>query len=247
MYYILFPGSKRKAYSTTSYKSKKFHKLSNNKNNKILVKRNSLVKELSELDNVNENKSLKPFAGIQQITDNATSFNDADRIDDICEYDIDDDDWIPSKSNTDTDKKLCNALSVLMNNYESSDEQNNSLNIENNTKVIIQTRRAADNCGVINSNSTSFLENGDENDSPPEETVISKDQNTHHIEKESTLLHKELKKTQHKIPFKKIEKKRFLPSTLLQKLLSKEIRQERNVVLQCIRHIIKNNYFSDVQ
>lgn len=34
-----------------------------------------------------------------------------------------------------------------------------------------------------------------------------------------------------------------LPSTLLQKLLHKEVQQERNIVLQCIRYISRNNYF----
>lgn len=34
--------------------------------------------------------------------------------------------------------------------------------------------------------------------------------------------------------------------TLLQKLLSCEIRHERNVILQCIRHVVQNNFFSPV-
>ena len=32
-------------------------------------------------------------------------------------------------------------------------------------------------------------------------------------------------------------------STLLEKLLAPEIRHERNVILQCLRHIVKNNFF----
>ncbi|KAF4532037.1 hypothetical protein B566_EDAN015016 [Ephemera danica] len=33
------------------------------------------------------------------------------------------------------------------------------------------------------------------------------------------------------------------PPTLLQKLLEKEIRHERNVILQCVRHAVQNNFF----
>jgi len=32
-------------------------------------------------------------------------------------------------------------------------------------------------------------------------------------------------------------------STLLEKLLAPEIRHERNVILQCLRHIVKRNFF----
>lgn len=37
------------------------------------------------------------------------------------------------------------------------------------------------------------------------------------------------------------EKKREL--TLLEKLLHKEIRHERNVILQCVRYVVQNNFF----
>ncbi|XP_077303005.1 nuclear FMR1 interacting protein 1 [Arctopsyche grandis] len=37
------------------------------------------------------------------------------------------------------------------------------------------------------------------------------------------------------------------PSTLLEKLLDKEIRHERNVILQSINYIIKNNFFDEIQ
>ena len=32
-------------------------------------------------------------------------------------------------------------------------------------------------------------------------------------------------------------------STLLEKLLAPEIRHERNVILQCLRYIVKKNFF----
>lgn len=37
-------------------------------------------------------------------------------------------------------------------------------------------------------------------------------------------------------------KRRF---TLLEKLLEPEIRHERNVILQCVRFVVKNNFFDD--
>lgn len=33
------------------------------------------------------------------------------------------------------------------------------------------------------------------------------------------------------------------PPTLLQKLLETEIRHERNLILQCVRHVVQNNFF----
>jgi hypothetical protein len=33
------------------------------------------------------------------------------------------------------------------------------------------------------------------------------------------------------------------PPTLLQKLLESEIRHERNIILQCVRYIVQNNFF----
>ena len=48
------------------------------------------------------------------------------------------------------------------------------------------------------------------------------------------------------------EKRRKMPvyqpkrkPTLLQKLLDNEIRHERNTILQCIRHIVKKNFYLD--
>lgn len=38
-------------------------------------------------------------------------------------------------------------------------------------------------------------------------------------------------------------KKRNRPPTLLQKLLEPEIRRERNILLQCVRHVVQKNFF----
>ncbi|XP_065200478.1 FMR1-interacting protein NUFIP1 [Planococcus citri] len=51
------------------------------------------------------------------------------------------------------------------------------------------------------------------------------------------------KKTEEKLPPLRI-RKRYKPPTLLEKLLSSEIKHERNVILQCIRHVVNNNYFN---
>lgn len=83
----------------------------------------------------------------------------------------------------------------------------------------------------------------DDDDSGPEEVKLDKTEILHNVE--------EIK--QNKTPVNKktefVRKNHFrrpipkLPSTLLQKLLSREMQHERNVVLQCVRHIRKNNYF----
>ena len=43
-------------------------------------------------------------------------------------------------------------------------------------------------------------------------------------------------------PTKVLRPKRY-SSTLLERLLAKEVKHERNVVLQCIRHIVRQKYF----
>lgn len=46
------------------------------------------------------------------------------------------------------------------------------------------------------------------------------------------------------VPQRQFKKRRV---TLLEKLLAKEIDHERNVLLQCVRHVVQNNFYTDLK
>lgn len=208
----------------------------NTNSNKFFKKPNK--NKLPDLIRKEDTRVLKPFGGIKQILleDDKGTIDDGKK----CNIDIMDDDWLDPHSveNTRCESNLCGALTALIGNYGSSDEEN-----EEQKEIIIKPNVN----NRIDSNE-SQIANNDSDDGPPEETGIlrsnynqssdSPGPNKPEISKKS--------KSNTKYNHKKPELfKRKVPSTLLQKLLKQEINHERNVVLQCVHYIVNKKYFRD--
>ncbi|KAM3964837.1 nuclear FMR1 interacting protein 1 [Aphomia sociella] len=213
---------------------------------------------------VETERKLKPFEGIQDL-DMPSEINDDDAEESDGNFSIDDDveNFNRIDNTLNNEPVVCNALSSLMCNYESSDEEEKSNEIketsetQNNTKAQ-EIMKCVNNVEVqlqvqnsITSEPTDIKINDDNNsdcDSGPEEVKIEKSLDIETVSKEiqSDSSKKQLTK---KTIGREVKHKSYttmkskLPSTLLQKLLHKEVQHERNVILQCIRYVIKNNYF----
>lgn len=190
---------------------------------------------------------LKPFAGIQKLNIDSDEEEEVGNI-----LLIEDDEFVIDtviESGSKNEAVVCGALSNLINDYGSSDE---SEAVETTT-----VKEPAPNCVILKpiqttSNVTDIKHDKSDSDSGPDEVTITKDADICLDIKEtdvnSTKAPDKLKlKRPHNTRNDHIQPpKRYKPkpqSTLLTKLLAKEIRQERNMVLQCVRHIVKNNYF----
>ncbi|XP_026757194.2 FMR1-interacting protein NUFIP1 [Galleria mellonella] len=232
-----------------------------NNNNKIISKDGNNLLPVFE----NERK-LKPFQGIQDLDMHSDTNEETEESDNNFS---EDDDMEYSNKNKDithnNEPVVCSALSSLICNYESSDEEektNNEVKIETLTSKnsiesqkkitclkILDVKNTTENNSTHPSDDTIDKGNNSDCDSGPEEVKIERttinDTNTKQTEsvcnkKYLTKRKMNANETKHK---SYSNKKPKIPSTLLQKLLSKEIQHERNIVLQCIRHIIKNDYF----
>lgn len=238
------------------------HKIHIDKNkNEQSQKHNNIMPKMCD------KRKLQPFIGIQYLIE----FDDTDENLSVENenYIIDDDDdegytKVPAtkitKTMKDSKPTVCGALSSLMCDYGSSDEEIKSKeSTVNPTSKTICTRNVKNitlhrvpehkiNLEVMVSKEVS------DNDSGPEEVKIVKQGTPVGNEVTKTfetannkIVNKDVRKNKKENFVKKkhiqIRPKPKVPSTLLQKLLHSEIRHERNVVLQCIRYIVNNNYF----
>lgn len=170
---------------------------------------------------------------------------------------------------------VCTALNSLICNYGSSDEDDLDLSVTNKEIVNIIKTQFENDQEILNEQSNEvkenekshrepFPDNGSivikpndnsvDDDSGPEEFTIIKENkdeiNKNHNQNNADVNYSRKKsideiKLRHKNNNICHRPKPKPPSTLLQKLLSKEIRHERNIILQCVRYIIKNNYFGE--
>lgn len=211
-------------------------------------------------------RKLQPFSGIQNIVsenyieDNDISCLSADNL-------IEDDDFEPAES--DINKQIlikpivCGALSSLMCDYGSSDDENKD---QKNDKCVtkpeskqIETSEASNSVvkDLTYDSSKSGSEplvhknavNKSDDDSGPEEikTMKPNENLEGNVDKKMFEPHSKIRQSNQRLntyhQFRRPKVK--LPSTLLTKLLRREMEQERNIILQCIRYVIKNNYFED--
>lgn len=226
-------------------------------NNKLTQKNNNIVPQIYD------KRKLQPFIGIQNLLE-----LDIDKTESLENesYIIEDDDEytkIPAPKSTvtvrDIEPTVCGALSSLMCDYGSSDEEstlNNSIDMNVTTTSKANCTRNVKNTIVdgvpeckINLIVKVSKEVGDD-DSGPEEvktvkpgTTVVNELNKSFESANNTIVNNDTRKKKHNVIKKHIQTKPKLPSTLLQKLLHREILHERNVVLQCIRYIVNNNYF----
>lgn len=217
----------------------------------VMPKKNHNV--LPTIENL---RKLKPFAGIQDIIKESST--EEDIIENTTTNFIIEDDYCedlpkPEKNNyaKSSEPKVCGALSSLICDYDFSDDDTEVTRVDlsdktNNyecekrevpaTTVQINNNNVTpDNCNKID----------DDNDGP-EELKINK---SNELPVEEPLKTKESCKTKKKVFIERKHRNQFskrkphIPSTLLQKLLRREVQQERNIILQCIRHIVQNNFF----
>ncbi|XP_022112460.2 nuclear fragile X mental retardation-interacting protein 1 [Pieris rapae] len=236
------------------------------KENKIIkrtipsyTKKPIVPKKLVKYETDHDVKHLKPFAGVQQLIEDTS---ESEHSSPETSKDLIDDDEFVDNPNIISESKpvVCGALISLLKDYGSSDDEdlNSSKTIHSqkdcstldNTKenqIVKNNEYMIDNkmkTQVIEKQQLDVKIKLEDEDSGPEEIKVIK-------EVPAPTLLNSMTQTKPQPKFKKEDKvkmpqnsfKRKLPSTLLEKLLSSEIRQERNIVLQCIKYIIKNNYF----
>ncbi|XP_063529240.1 FMR1-interacting protein NUFIP1 [Cydia strobilella] len=248
-------GGKRKPFNKHNTGVTHFNKDSAYNKRRRMTPKN-VVKKLPVAE---DTRKLKPFTGIQDLM---TDINDTEETDEQpggSGFTIEDEDEIEEASNLSetASGSVCLALSSLICNYGSSDEDEN--NDEPNITLSKASKNESDNRPTVISNQASDMQrqttqnleeqgsqtrNDSDDDSGPEEVKVTK-QVTNVMENIETKPVMSKRKPKDKIPQKSLSKrtKPKLPSTLLQKLLFKEMKHERNIVLQCIRHIIRNNFF----
>lgn len=178
---------------------------------------------------------------------------------------IEDEEWVQESTQIveqcNPPKNVCVALSTLISNYESSEEEPESLSTSKEAKCskivnsLIENIRICKNkagelkndSGLVgntsvNQNAEIQYENESDNEGPEEQKIIK--QIDPPVNPEVQQNSKRTKNVHIARPVNKIMYKKKIPSTLLQKLLSKEIKHERNVILQCTHYIVKNNYLN---
>lgn len=222
---------------------------------------------------IEDKRQLQPFTGIQNLIE----LDDIDKNEplEIENYIIEDDNdevyskvSAPKSSETvdDIQPTVCGALSSLMCDYGSSDEETKAVeSIDVNVNTTLKTicarnvknvtinRVPEHKINLVNKVSNEVSDKVSDDDSAPEEVKIVKqdialvNEESMTLETANKIINKEVKKHKKEkyVPKKNTQTrpKPKVPSTLLQKLLHMEIRHERNIILQCIRYIVNNNYF----
>lgn len=198
-------------------------------------------KQVSLIDEkVDWNGSMFPFRGTAVLYEEDDSNSN-------CMYEIDDDDdWMANNSGTVSHTvKLNNSLGSLMSAYNSSDDSEN--------EALVDDKKSKDNVHAVLSD-----------DEPPVEVkIIKQPTRTEHLNenlsktdvtsfkgkrkrtKRQHTSSKKLKTRKVNYSNKSFSANRFKKRnvTLLEKLLNSEIQHERNVLLQCVKYVVQNNYF----
>ncbi|XP_045766760.1 nuclear fragile X mental retardation-interacting protein 1 [Maniola jurtina] len=237
---------------------------------------------------VEENRTLKPFAGIEslQIDDDLDEEIEPETH---CSVPIEDDEDIHNASDrvqnetSVSEPTVCSALTSLMCCYESSDEEDVKTNTQKELKELLngkaeykdemkcfknsdkistpvnetKSREKTNEKVPVNNNvelkdSESKVTNcqgASDDESGPEEVKINKEGTNLPVDDTKILKTRPIKELSAKkinrpaVKKHEYRKRNKLPSTLLEKLLHKEIQHERNVILQCVRYVVKNKYF----
>ncbi|XP_072936654.1 FMR1-interacting protein NUFIP1 [Epargyreus clarus] len=214
-----------------------------------------------------DKRSLKPFTGILHLLDD-TEDNDESEEPQNCDS-IEDDEYtveecIQVNNSAPSEPLVCGALSSLICSYECSDDEQETEEQITNTEVKHNNPTETCNTPIHTENqdkpqnsicTLTIISKSDDDDSGPEETKVVKETDIvstadvpnsnkacPNTEKPKRAEKRTIQDNRHnRNNLKKFKPK--LPSTLLEKLLQNEIRQERNIILQCIRYVVNNNYF----
>ncbi|CAH1396941.1 unnamed protein product [Nezara viridula] len=212
------------------------------------------VKDKVEGKNVNNKRKRNKFQDFRNNSDSkvkgfnpqflSTAFLPDDiedaKNDEDCN--ISDEEWISDNKGIVESAPISNILMNLSSTYASDDEID--------SQQIVSDKKGSDQVNTLEGRI------GESDDEPPEEEKIIRqsdmDSNneTNLEDKKFTERFSKRKKVYPKHQLKPKPKVmewqpslRKRPLTLLEKLLNKEIKQERNFILQCVRFIINENYF----
>lgn len=201
----------------------------------------------------NWNGNLPPFEGTSELyaLDNKSE----------SEIEIDDEDW-KSESFKKMKIPLNNALGALIGAYRSSDESDNDIAV---AKTIISTEESTeipDEIKIVKESNALYNESVDKpenktitvnndrrrkrkrvhkNDKNNKSVTINESKN---IETDKNKGMEKNVNTRFKGRPERTHRRRI---TLLERLLAPDIRHERNVLLQCIRYIVQNNFFDKTE
>nr|XP_026487565.1 nuclear fragile X mental retardation-interacting protein 1 [Vanessa tameamea] len=219
-----------------------------------------------------ETRKIQPFRGIQDIVaDDVVE----EEMPEVSNNIIEDEDVTDAElvDKTITKPTLCGALTSLISNYESSDEDTEidtitkpTTNINNLNTAPHSNMKYNDNkdfnvnkepIPLINENRSALKPdnnlinnpNESENESGPEETTVvkvTKNDETKPVKHIPTKKERLQMCAKARSKIRPANLRRKLPSTLLEKLLHREIQHERNVILQCVRFVVENKYFDKV-
>lgn len=259
----LFPGWKRK--HNNAFPNERPHK---DKKRNFNRKPNPAPNENSSVEKVNRNRpapkltnmlydqKLKPFPGIQNLILDSDEEVPAYSETEFLIEDDETNDEIPTETQCKGNAKLCGALNNLMCNYATSDEDDklDQLIAVNKTERNISKKDKVNNIdktftATQNFNQVEEEKSIDDDEAPDEvKTIKIIDTGSESAKPSSTKelltlkpMKQALQPNKYTGQINKYKPKQ--PSTLLQKLLFREMRQERNMVLQCVRYIVENNYF----
>ncbi|KAL4219775.1 nuclear fragile X mental retardation protein interacting protein 1 [Mactra antiquata] len=143
-------------------------------------------------------------------------------------------------SSTDQTVKAAGALGSLISTYADSDGQSDS---EQTTTV---QKQAIDNKPINDDNTEGPDEvNKEISDEPNKEKCIDNTKQKQSPEKQSKpdYKHRHRSRQRQKKHDMKAASVMKYDKSLLEKLLAKEIRKERNKIMQCVHYIVKNNFF----
>lgn len=206
---------------------------SQNQSRKVVkkkTKRKQPSAKPSLIDEKNDwNEEMFPFRGTKELYEEAVSV----KVEQIS--DTDEEDWNETKPSVGV--KLENALGAIMGAYMSDDdEEEECIKPVNDEQVVVK-----------HSSDTEMPEEVKMVKKEPVEEVVEvitkeikgrkrkKRQKGNNIVKRSV----QNERTRDNFPYK-FQKRRV---TLLEKLLENEIRDERNVLLQCVKYVVKNEFF----
>lgn len=225
----------------------------------IKQKANKKKEEEKQVSLINEkvdwNGSMFPFRGTSELyeqDDNNSNSN--------CAYEIDDDDgWMANSNGAVSNAiKLNNSLGSLISAYNSSDDSD--------SESLVDVKKLKDNMPTILSDDEAPVEEkiikqpiavedlNQKLTKPDIATTMRSKGKRKRSRKQPSMSNKRLKGKKVNNHSKRIKSPNALSSlagnrykkrnvTLLEKLLSSEIQHERNVLLQCVKYVVQNNYF----
>lgn len=259
---------KQKCNSIFCLFSEAVRQLRENKRNQYANKRKKIMllqKPLKTLSNekLHWKGDLAPFEGTSELYGE----EETKKIEDV----FDDDEWMNDRSENAPKIEISNALGALIGAYRSDNDSDEEIcvkkveilsEVEDNQQKIESRTEKQESAPEIKINSLPEQEIKEtEKPEAPEEQKIVKEENQNYHQKEnkehsrnrkrkrnnfqSNFARNKSEKTsitnsKHPVQNQKIFPKK---NTLLEKLLEPEIRHERNFILQCVRYVVKNNFF----